>query len=673
MNLLVHHGDLTLATEVPTLDAMNSGDVLAGRFELLERTFEGEHGPVFRARDRPSGRLVAIKLLRSQTALARVRFLREAALLSGLSHPGVIPILSHGATKEDQPYLVTPWFEEGTLRARLDESGPLGVVEAVQLVALIAGALAEVHRRGITHRDIKPSNVVLRREGGGLLPVLIDFGLARTDSDTERLSRSGMPVGTVAYMAPEQLRSPAEVGARSDVHGLGCVLYECLTGRPPFEGSVGEIVYEIVHGTRPDVRAWCPRLPLPVANLVLRMMALDPAERPRDGAAVANELQRVSQLEPPAADPSAEVTLDYSARLLSFAAAPRLSLVVVYSSVASLAGARIRLTEEVASLGRDGAVQGARLADSRMSRKHVTLGTRSETRRVWVRDEGSRNGTFVNGRPIRSADLEPGDVVRLGDTLLVLDEGEAPEDERDGDPTLGGLSVTMGGIRRLIARAAAEGCPVLVTGASGVERAAVAETIHRLSGRGGPLVQHDCGGKADPLSATGARSGQEPSLADALLKAQEGTLLLADVELLPTAEQRVARHVLDDWTAESATRVVASTEMDLFALAASGRFSPELLARLSVWPVELPPLARRRADTLRVFTRALGEELAPHVSVSPWVAEALLIHDWPLGVAEVRQLAARIRIVLGGRRRIERSDLPASLNARLDARRSEER
>src|SRR5262245_36740079 len=214
--------------------AMRQGEVIAGRFELERRVGSGGMGEVFWAQDRDSGGIVAVKVLHGTHASAGARFLREAKVLAELSHPGIVRYVDHGTAASGELYLAMEWLSGEDLAERLTRA-PLTVEETVTMVTRAAEALAAVHARGIVHRDLKPSNLFLVERDVAQVK-LLDFGIAWLPSWT-RMTQTGALVGTPAYMAPEQARSAAQLDARADVFALGCVLFECLSGRPAFTGA----------------------------------------------------------------------------------------------------------------------------------------------------------------------------------------------------------------------------------------------------------------------------------------------------------------------------------------------------------------------------------------------------------------------------------------------------
>lgn len=259
---------------------------LGGVYELLEKVAEGGSSQIFRARDRRSGQLVACKLSSEQGPEARARFTREAELLAGLEHPGIIRLLAHG---EDQgtPYLALEWLEGVSLATRL-EGGPLSPRETVRIARQVAEALGEIHRRGLLHGDLSPANVMLLDPGGDRV-VLIDFGVGMPDRDAE--GRWGTP----GYMAPEQAADEHQVDARADVFSLGCVLYRCLAGRGPFVGAtLAAILAKVLIEPVTRLSTVLPDIDPGLDGLLDRMLAKDPALRPPDGAAVTLELDALA-------------------------------------------------------------------------------------------------------------------------------------------------------------------------------------------------------------------------------------------------------------------------------------------------------------------------------------------------------------------------------------------
>src|SRR5256885_3038221 len=196
---------------------------------------------VFLARDPRHDRAVAIKVLRHEiaAALGAERFLREIQIAAKLHHPHILPLYDSGAAGE-LLYYVMPYVEGESLRQRLEREKQLPVEEALAIARQVAGALAYAHRHDVVHRDIKPENILL--SGGEA--VVADFGIARAirAAGGDKLTATGIAVGTPAYMSPEQVAGGAQLDGRTDVYSLGCVLYEMLAGEPPVTRPTAESV-----------------------------------------------------------------------------------------------------------------------------------------------------------------------------------------------------------------------------------------------------------------------------------------------------------------------------------------------------------------------------------------------------------------------------------------------
>jgi tetratricopeptide (TPR) repeat protein len=271
------------------LRAVKPGDVLVGRYRLDSPAGSGGASTVFRATDGRDGSRVAVKLFDETDPETRRRFEREARLLVELRHPAVVRYVEHGVTDEGRPFLVTEWLEGEDLAARLTR-GPLSLDEALRLGRRVCEGLLAAHQRGVVHRDLKPGNLFL--PGGAVEEAkVLDFGVARSGRATVS-TRTGTVIGTPGYMAPEQVRGEPGIDARADVFALGCVLFECLTGRPTFAGEhLYAVVARVLFEPAPHARDLRADVPEGLDDAIARMLSKDPKDRPEDARAALAELQ----------------------------------------------------------------------------------------------------------------------------------------------------------------------------------------------------------------------------------------------------------------------------------------------------------------------------------------------------------------------------------------------
>ena len=264
-----------------------------GRYLLEERISRGGSADVWRARDEELDRPVAVKLLHPHLVpdeRARLRLAAEGRLAASLSHPAIVQMYDVLVDGES-PALVMELIDGESLNLRLGREGALPPRAAAAIGAEVAEALAEAHSHGIVHRDVKPSNILLDTEGHAHLA---DFGIAHSlEADAERLTQTGMVIGTPAYLSPEQLAGD-EVGPRTDTFGLGAVLFEMLTGKPPY-AAMAPLLLAQAHAAGPPPM---PDVDPALADITRACLATNPSERPPDAGFVAATLRSFATMNP---------------------------------------------------------------------------------------------------------------------------------------------------------------------------------------------------------------------------------------------------------------------------------------------------------------------------------------------------------------------------------------
>jgi eukaryotic-like serine/threonine-protein kinase len=263
--------------------------ILAGRYRLDEVIGRGGMSTVYRGTDLSLDRVVAVKVamdpLLERDPVYASRFKREARAAAGISNSGIVTVYDAGADGPTR-YIVMEYVEGRDLAAILRDERPLEPPRAVRIAEQVAGTLAAAHAAGIVHRDIKPGNIMVTPEGQ---VKVLDFGIART-TDGLNLTQTASVLGTAPYMSPEQaMGQPAD--ARSDIYSLGCVLYEMLTGKPPFMGDLpAAVLHQHVRVAPKSPRALNPNVPPALDALVLQMLAKSPEDRPQTAAEVRDRL-----------------------------------------------------------------------------------------------------------------------------------------------------------------------------------------------------------------------------------------------------------------------------------------------------------------------------------------------------------------------------------------------
>lgn len=265
-------------------DTLGEGRKLVGNYEFLEFIGSGGMGVIYKARHPVLKRLVAVKMLHSHLMNEMIvkRFQHEAQAVSSLSHANVIAVHDFGLSEHGQPYMVMD-FVDGKPLSEVLKQGPMGLVPVINIAIQIAEGLQHAHEHGVLHRDLKPSNIMVTDADCDFPEAkIVDFGIAKImETNSTRVTQTGELIGTPQYMSPEQCRG-GELSACSDVYALGCVMFEAITGKPPFSGEsmVSVIVDQIskparsLGEVRPDIQ-----FPIELEDLIAKMLAKEPVDR----------------------------------------------------------------------------------------------------------------------------------------------------------------------------------------------------------------------------------------------------------------------------------------------------------------------------------------------------------------------------------------------------------
>lgn len=434
---------------------MNSkiGRIINNRYQLESMLGDGGMGAVYRAHDRNLNRQVAIKLMHEQYARQeefRNRLIQEAQTAAQLDHPSIVRIFDFGSSEEGL-FIAMEYVDGGSLRAHLrrlqQDHKYLPLAQGLQIGSHIALALDYAHRRGIVHRDVKPGNIILKRltraDKPGEQPfraVLTDFGLVKLSEGSD-MTKTGMTLGTPTYMSPEQCEG-LELDGRSDLYGLGVVLYELFTNRLPFSfQNLSEALAAHTKGVMPspahEVR---PDIPPILDTILSKLLAKNPADRYANGLELDAALQSAmlslagapTQIMTPESDILAQVNDPPPGYELSI-------------DTPGHPPSKVQLTQAVITLGR-GADNDIVLPAEGVSRHHARL---QATPLGWeVQDLGGINGTFLNDRRLRADDptpMTPGMRVRIGPYELSLIGPEMTPYESDmAVVTAGATAVALG-------------------------------------------------------------------------------------------------------------------------------------------------------------------------------------------------------------------------------------
>ncbi|MBL9103951.1 MAG: protein kinase [Myxococcales bacterium] len=287
------------------IEQFQPGVIVAGRYRIVAPLGAGGMGDVYRAVQEPLGREVALKVIRAENQTPELcqRFHSEVRTMAAVKHRGVATVFDFGTYVDGTLFYAMELIHGSNLRELLEREGPLPWSRVHAIAVQVASALAEVHAAGIMHRDLKPANIMIS-EGR---VTIVDFGLARqVRQGAERLTEVGIVIGTPAYLAPEQAMARGQDDARSDLYSLGAVMYEMLSGRPPFvaDTPVALLLKHMSEAHEPLRRLVGEHIPAEVDALLVRLLAKDPAERPVDGAALLGELMTLAAPELEAGEPA---------------------------------------------------------------------------------------------------------------------------------------------------------------------------------------------------------------------------------------------------------------------------------------------------------------------------------------------------------------------------------
>jgi serine/threonine protein kinase len=363
-------------------------------YELLEVLGRGGTGVVYKAWQVSLNRLAALKMIRADLRIGpeeRARFRAEGEAVARLQHPNIVQVYDLGECR-GRLFLALEFVPGGSLATQLAR-GPLPIPEAVRLMAVVARAMHHVHQSGIVHRDLNPGNILLMADG---TPKVGDFGLAKLLIGGRQLTRTGTVLGTPGYMAPEQADGRAkEVGAASDTHALGAILYHLLCGRPPYdEGGVMPTLLKVRSEEMPAaVRQLRPEVPAALERVCMRCLEKRPTDRYPSALALAEELTGLA------------ASLGGEAPTVAGEGVSGVFL------VAAATGETVRLPTAGGVVGRSAQCDLC-VPDPGVSRRHCRI--RWEGDRVVVEDLGSSRGTRVNGRRVRRAVLRDGDELAVG-------------------------------------------------------------------------------------------------------------------------------------------------------------------------------------------------------------------------------------------------------------------
>jgi serine/threonine protein kinase len=395
------------------------GRILKSRYKLIDERGRGSFATVYVARDTENNHIYAVKVMHielSNDGDLLARFQREAHIHMNLSDPHVVRIVDYG-NDNSMHFIVMEYIDGQNLKYHMITHGPMEPLRALNYTRQIVEGLETAYKQGVVHRDIKPQNILIN---GKDVVKIVDFGLARS-RETVTLTQSNVFMGTAYYISPEQAESGRSADTRSDLYSVATVLFEMLTGSPPFEGDTAvDIVIKHMNEKVPSICRIRPDLPMDMDIFMQKAMAKSPADRyqtPQEFIAALEQLQERIQAMPPmqrVPEPGYESRAGNMGADKPPAAPPKLARIVVLSS-----GQPIPLTGDLMVVGRQDPILGIypeiNLADKTVGRRHAYM--RNQQGTFTVEDLNALNKTRLNGvtlTPHEERTLKDGDILRFG-------------------------------------------------------------------------------------------------------------------------------------------------------------------------------------------------------------------------------------------------------------------
>ncbi|HYK85022.1 MAG TPA: protein kinase [Ktedonobacteraceae bacterium] len=397
------------------------GRVIKGKYKLIDERGRGSFATVYVARDTENNHIYAIKIMHlelSNDGELLARFQREVHIQLNLSDPHIVRIVDHG-NDNSMYFIVMEYIDGQNLKYHMLTHGPMDPLQALNYTRQIVEGVDTAYKQGVVHRDIKPQNILINGKG---VVKIVDFGLARS-RETVTLTQSNVFMGTAYYISPEQAESGRSADTRSDLYSVATVLFEMLTGSPPFEGETAvDIVIKHMNEKVPSICRIRPDLPMEMDTFMQKAMAKSPADRfatPQEFIAALDQLQERIQAMPQSKrvpEPGYEQLPGNigTGAVRQVAAPPKQACLVVLST-----GQPIPLTGELMVVGRQDPILGifpeVNLADKTVGRRHAYL--RNQQGTFTVEDLNALNKTRLNGitlTPHEERILKDGDILRFG-------------------------------------------------------------------------------------------------------------------------------------------------------------------------------------------------------------------------------------------------------------------